>query len=182
MGYRNPHGNGRGMDCREFRNRHALYVDLMCSALEENEMREHTRQCPKCSRHDTLVRRSLILVKSLPDIEPSPDFQARLEARLHSSPVFIESAARRRASSLVYVAMAAGIAFMGYLAVDTMTTPPSPIRMAPVVATLPDLEASEMATHAFVATVPTGMSIWPAIMMASQAPMHFVATELASER
>ena len=78
--------------------------------------------------------------------------------------------------------MAAGIAFMGYVAVDTMTATPTPIRMAPVVATLPDLEESQMATQAFVAVVPTGMSIWPAIMMASQAPMHFVATELASER
>jgi hypothetical protein len=182
MGYRNPHGNGLVMDCREFRNKHALYVDVMCSALEENEMREHTRRCPKCSRHDMLVRRSLILVKSLPDIQPSPDFQARLEARLHASPIFVESVTRRWSSSLKYAAMAAGIAFMGYLAVDTMGAPPSPIRMAPVVATLPELEESQMATHAFVATVPTGMSIWPAIMMASQAPMHFVATELASER
>jgi hypothetical protein len=182
MGYRNPHGNGRAMDCREFRNKHAIYVDLMCSALEENEMREHTRRCPKCSRHDTLVRRSLILVKSLPDIEPSSDFRARLEARLHSSPVVLDSGSRRWSTSLAYAAMAAGIAFVGYLAVDTMTAPASPIRLAPVVATLPDLEPSQMATHAFVATVPTGMSIWPAIMMASQAPMHFVATELASER
>ena len=69
------------MDCREFRDRHSLFVDLRCSALEENEMREHMRLCPKCSRHDTLVRRSLMLVKSLPSIEPSPDFRARLEAR-----------------------------------------------------------------------------------------------------
>ena len=86
------------MDCREFRDKHTIYVDLMCSALEENEMREHTRQCPKCARHDTLVRRSLLLVKNLPVIEPSPDFQARLEARLHSSPMPALSAARRRPS------------------------------------------------------------------------------------
>jgi hypothetical protein len=39
-----------------------------------------------------------------------------------------------------------------------------------------------MATPTFVATVPTGMSVWPAIMAASQAQMHFVAAELASER
>jgi len=33
-----------------------------------------------------------------------------------------------------------------------------------------------------VATVPTGMSIWPAIVMASQAPSRLMAAELASER
>jgi hypothetical protein len=31
------------------------------------------------------------------------------------------------------------------------------------------------------ATVPTGMSVWPALMVASQS-VHFVAAELANER
>jgi hypothetical protein len=41
---------------------------------------------------------------------------------------------------------------------------------------------SPFGTPSLVATVPTGMTIWPAIVMASHAPAHLMATELASER
>lgn len=167
------------MHCREFLERHALYVDLMCSAVEEHEMREHARQCPKCSRHDTVVRRCLLLVRNLPTIQPSADFQARLQARLRATEVPSFASSRpMRPSYRAFAALAAGVAFVTYLAADMMRRAPSDIRMPPVVATLPEGDA----TPAFVATVPTGMSIWPAIMLASQAPMHFVAAELASER
>jgi len=170
------------MDCREFRDKHALYVDLMCSALEENEMREHARRCPKCSRHDTVVRRSLLLVRNLPVIEPSPQFQERLDARLRATASLVDSSHPVRPSYRTFAALAAGVAFVTYLAADVLRRVPDPLLMAPVVATLPELEPSQMGTPTFVATVPTGMSIWPAIMVASQAQMHFVAAELANER
>lgn len=171
------------MDCREFRDKHALYVDLMCSALEENEMREHVRRCPKCSRHDTVVRRSLLLVRNLPVIEPSAHFRERLDARLRAATTsVVASPDRMRPSYRAFAAVAAGVVFVTYLAAGLITRVSDPVRMPPVVATLPELEPSHMATPAFVATVPTGMSVWPAIMAASQAQMHFVAAELASER
>lgn len=171
------------MDCREFLDKHSLYVDLMCSALEENEMREHVRRCPKCSRHDTVVRRSLLLVRNLPVIEPSPGFQARLDARIRASTAsLVASSGPIRPSLRTFAALAAGVVFVAYLAADMLMRTSGPMRMAPVVATLPELESSQMATPTFVATVPTGMSVWPAIMVASQAQMHFVAAELASER
>jgi len=171
------------MDCREFRDKHALYVDLMCSALEENEMREHARLCPKCSRHDTVVRRSLLLVRNLPVIEPSAHFRERLDARLRASTASLVAPSYPvRPSYRTFAVLAAGVAFVTYLAADMLLRVPTPLRMAPVVATLPELEPSQMGTPTFVATVPTGMSIWPAIMVASQAQMHFVAAELANER
>ena len=145
-------------------------------------MRQHLRQCAECSRHDMLVRRSLMLVKSLPTIEPSPEFRARLDARLRTvSPVTTRA---ERAPYASYLAIAAGIAFAAFLALDSRTTeaPPSPIRLAPVVASIPEFEPSPVASPAFVATVPTGMSVWPAIMVASQTPIHFVAAEMATER
>ena len=171
----------RRMDCREFRDQHALFVDLRCSALEESEMREHMRSCPKCSRHDTVVRRSLMLVRSLPSIEPSPDFRARLEARLRS--VTPELAPRPlRGSYAAFFALAASVVFLAYLAADAVRRSGSTeIHMAPVVANIPESEPSPVATPALVATVPTGMSVWPAIVVASQAPVHFVAAEMATE-
>lgn len=144
-------------------------------------MREHMRRCPKCARHDTAVRRSLLLVRSLPDIEPSPDFRARLEARLRSGAQPVELR-RPLLSSGAFVAIAATIAFVAFLAAGALRPAATPeILMQPVVATAPESEPS-FASSALVATVPTGMSVWPAIMAASQAPMHFVAAELASER
>ena len=174
------------MDCRKFRDNHAVFVDLACSALEENELREHVRQCPSCARHDALVRRSLMLVRSLPTIEPSPDFQARLEARLRA--VSMEPVVKPRAwrpSYRSFAAIAAGVVFVTYFAADLLRRgEPTEVRFAPVVATAPEQEPelSPIATSALVATVPTGMSVWPAIMAASQAPIHFVAAEMANER
>ncbi len=173
------------MDCRDFRDRHSLLVDLMCSSFDENEMREHMRRCAECSRHDTVVRRSLMLVRSLPTIEPSPDFQARLQARLRASALTPGAAIAPhwRPSFRAVAAAAAGIMFLTYVATDVARRSSAEVvQMPPVVASLPDLDPSQAATPAMVAAVPTGMSVWPAIMLASQAQMHFVAAELASER
>jgi hypothetical protein len=147
-------------------------------------MREHMHVCPNCARHDTVVRRSLMLVRSLPTIELSPDFQARLEARLRATVIEGAPSPRRiRPSYRTFAALAAGVAVVTYLAADMVRhARPAEVRFAPVLAMAPEQELSPVATSAFVATVPTGMSVWPAIMVASQAPMHFVAAEMATER
>lgn len=173
------------MDCKEFRERHAPFVDLMCSAHDENEMRQHMRVCSACTRHDTRIRRSLLLVRNLPTIEPSPDFRARLDARLRA--IALEPAISvpkpMRFSVRAFSAIAAGVAFVTYFANDLVRKSETvEITMAPVVATLPQSQPLHVATPAMVAAVPTGMSVWPAIMFASQAQVQFVAAELASER
>jgi hypothetical protein len=155
----------------------------MCSGEDETEMREHMRGCADCSRHDMVVRRSLLLVRSLPTIELSADFRARLDARLRASTPVLATPQPARVSFGAFAAVAAGVAFVTYVAVDfTRRGVPTDVVLPPVVATLPEPELSSVATPALVATVPTGMSVWPAIMVASQAPIHFVAAELASER
>lgn len=173
------------MDCREFRERHAPFVDLMCSAHDEYEMREHMRLCGACTQHDTRIRRSLMLVRSLPTIEPSADFRARLDAKLRAVAMEPTPSASRsiRFSPRAFASIAAGVAFATFLATELVRrSEPPEIMMAPVVATLPHSEQSHVAAPAMVAAVPTGMSVWPAIMLASQAQIQFVAAELASER
>lgn len=148
-------------------------------------MREHMQGCPACARHDTRIRRSLLLVRNLPTVEPSPGFRVKLEARLRAERLGGESVAprRRRATGAVVAALAAGIAFVAYVANDLMRQPRTPeVRMAPVVASLPHHESFVAVAPAMVATVPTGMSVWPAIMLASQAQVQLVAAELATER
>lgn len=169
------------MDCKRFLNQHALLIDERCSALEENEMRGHMRVCAACARHDTAIRRSLMLVKSIPDIEPSPDFQARLEARLRAGAQPMELR-RPRLGRTVYVAIAATVVFVTAIASGMLRGEGAPtIRMHPVVATVPETEPS-LASTALVASIATGMSVWPAIMAAHEARIHFVAAEMASQR
>jgi anti-sigma factor RsiW len=174
------------MDCREFRKNHAPFVDAQCGAAEEQQMREHVSACPSCARQDMLIRRSLMLMRNLPRIEPSPDFQARLNARLRAATAAATDSRRPlRFSVGAFAAIAASIAFVTVAAsLSVRHAQPREIRLDPVVASLPELESapSPVATPALVATVPTGMPVWPGIMVATQAPMHFVAAELASER
>jgi anti-sigma factor RsiW len=168
------------MDCRQFLENHTSYVDLHCSAIEEREFQQHVASCQRCARHDTMVRRSLLLVKSLPTIEPSPDFRTRLEARLRLVQPEV-TAPRFRPSLSAFAAVAAGLVIAAALAGNALRSD-NVIRMAPVVASLPESEPSQVMTPALVAMVPTGMSVWPAIMAASQASVQFVAAELAPER
>lgn len=169
------------MDCRKFRDNHALFVDEMCSELDAFEMRSHMRFCPDCARHDTVVRRGIMLMRSLPSIRPSPAFNARLSARLRAEP--IPATHTHPSPVLRYASLAAATAVLA-LGVAKVFAPRHVdiYRMAPVVASRPQSVPSPFGTPALVATVPTGMSIWPAIMMASQAPAHYATTELASER
>ena len=156
----------------------------MCSAFDENEMREHLRVCPECTRHDTAIRRSLMLVRSLPTIEVSEGFRARLDARLREEKLHPQAPEQRatRPSFGTFAAVAAGLAFIA-LTADVLRRSEAPsVALPPVVASLPEPEPAAVTAPAMVAAVPTGMSVWPAIMLASQAQMHFVAAELETER
>lgn len=171
------------MDCRRFRDQHALLIDLRCSAVEEEALRRHMSDCVACAHHDALVRRSLMLVRSLPSIEPSPDFRARLEARLRATTPVAAVPRHFHPSFGTFLAIAATLAFAAVLARTVGGSGPAEIQMPPVVASRPADDApSRLASSTLVATVPTGMSVWPAIMVATQAPVHFVAAEMAAER
>ena len=143
-------------------------------------MREHMRACAACARLDAAVRRSLLLARNLPDIHPSPDFMQRLDARLRAGAQPIEL--RRRFSTSAIAALAATVVFAALLTLEIVRgSQPSAIQLPPVVATTPDADPS-IISSALVATLPTGMSVWPAIVAATHAPVHFVAAEMADER
>lgn len=175
------------MDCREFRNKHVAFVDDLLSGIEMRDMRRHLNDCPRCSRMDTAVRRSLILVRNLPNIEPSPEFMARLNARLEA---LGPSAAVDRVSPRPYLpslaafaALAAGIAAVAFIATqaDRHYVRQQPAELPPALATLPEATPAPVANAAFVASVPTGIPVWPAVLMAGQAPMHFASMEFAED-
>jgi anti-sigma factor RsiW len=172
------------MDCREFRNQHVAYVDDLLSAFQMDALQQHLTTCAKCSRHDTVVRRSLMLVRNLRPIEPSPEFMARLNARLGqlepSARVDRMSPRPHLPSVGAVAALAAGVVAVAYMALETTHyyATPGPLELSPIVATRAFEQApSSIGDAAFVASVPTGMPVWPAVLMMGQAPMRFASMD-----
>ena len=172
------------MNCREFRRKHDGYVDDTLSGDDVEAMARHLRLCSECTRNDTRVRRALLLAHNLPMIEPSAAFGERLELRLRQErAIRIAHTARhggdagrwRPLSMGTYAALAAGVLLAAGLAVATtaMGTDRNVVRLAPVVASQPEQEPSTLATSTMVASMPAGISLWPAVFVAQQAPWHF---------
>jgi anti-sigma factor RsiW len=189
------------MDCREFRSKHVAYVDDLLAAIDMEGMRAHLGRCPSCARQDTAVRRSLMLVHNLPTIEPSAEFMTRLNARLTEIGPSARYAPRSSLFSTMpalgtFAAVAAGIGVVAVLsmrvthygAVSPTQIAAAPIAAAPIAAadSLPDLtfsnisapEITPLANAAYVAAVPTGIPIWPAVLMAGETPVRFATMEL----
>jgi hypothetical protein len=176
------------MNCREFRRKHDAYVDDTLSGVDLEAMGRHRRLCAHCAQLDTRVRRALLVAHNLPMIEPSPTFAARLQARLaeeratrvvgwRSTTGTLGSTEWRPFSLAAYTAIAAGILTVAVMAATWTTAGhrERAIRLAPVVATIPESDASTLATPAMVASVPAGMAVWPAVFVAQQAPWHFAS-------
>lgn len=169
------------MDCREFRTRHVAYIDDTLPNVEMEAMQRHLRGCPGCARHDTAVRRSLLIVHNLPDIQPSADFMARLEARIGD--LRRETPVADRAMAWTYggiTALAASLTLMTYLAFYGSRHPgvAEPIRLAPIVASLPEPMPMPVNDPAFVASMSAGIPVWPTLLLMEQAPMHMANVEL----
>jgi hypothetical protein len=179
------------MDCREFRTKHVAFVDDLLSAVEMRAMQSHRANCPRCSRHDTAIRRSLLVVRNLPPIEPSPDFMVRLNQRLDqlgpSARVDLVAPRPHLPSAGALAALAAGVVAVAYMAIETShyfaagadAPAQATIAIAPPAPSVPMLEpaAVPMANSAFVASVPTGMPVWPAVLMAGQSPLHYASLD-----
>ena len=175
------------MTCREFRRKHDAYVDDTLSGAELDRMAQHRRVCERCAQLDTRVRRALLVARNLPTIQPSADFSARLQARLRAermamdltgrSGVFVTTERRSMLGNSTYAMlaasalMAAGLA--GYAA--TSSERDDAIRLAPVVASVPETEPMALTAPTMVAAMPAGMPLWPAVFVAQQAPWHFAS-------
>lgn len=171
------------MDCREFRNKHVAFVDDVLPAIDMEAMRRHLTRCPKCSRQDTTVRRSLMLVRNLPTIEPSADFMNRLSARLAEigPPSYAEISGPRQVltSFRTFVVLAAGIGAIAVISIEAsryfnVTTARE---VVPIAATTFDSTPAPAANAAIVASVPTGIPVWPAVLMVGEAPLRFANME-----
>ena len=169
------------MDCREFHEKHFAFVDDTLCGIEIVGVQRHIAECRDCARHDALVRRSLMLFRSLPRIEPSADFSERLAVRLREMKETEKFPAFQHSRKFAVSVAVASVVMLGYIGsslrrVDT----PRDIVFPPVIASLPEPEVSPIITPApaLVASVPAGLPIWTAALYAEVAPAHFALASL----
>jgi len=169
------------MDCRSFRNNHVAFVDDFLPGEEVVAMQRHLAECERCATHDANVRRSLLVFRNLPPVEPSPDFFARLSARIEAEraapprPAF----AARGPGIGTFMSIAASLVVVGYITAASLnwTRPQSDFTLAPVVATQPAMSPRSVENQALVASMSAGMPVWPMVYFAEQAPMRFAQVQ-----
>jgi hypothetical protein len=182
------------MDCRTFRQQHLAYLDDTLSGDVTAEAQRHVLACDACAAHDTMVRRSLMMVRSLPTIAPSDDFTARLQARLAECKQetggadeaylddFLDAPPDRRSlrvlrGSRVWLAMAAGVTVVGTVALRSSTGSATELELAPVLASAPAAPiVPTMVSPQLLQAMATGNPMWSMAVLVDDAPAHFLAT------
>ncbi len=172
------------MDCRDFQENHFAFVDDTLPGIELVGMQMHLLECEKCAKQDAAVRRSLMLFRNIPPIEPSVDFSARLNQRLELARAEDATAAmlgrsRRFAAAVAFTS----VVMLGYIGLSLRQVDfPQDIVFPPVVASIPEPATSPMTSPgtAMVASVPAGLPMWTAALFAEQAPVHFASIDLAT--
>jgi hypothetical protein len=171
------------MDCRAFRENHVGFVDDVLPAVQMEVMHRHLESCARCARHDLAVRRGLLIVRNLPPIEPSADFMAKLNERiadLHAIGAVGEPTPTYQLTTGAFAALAAGLTLFAYAALEAMNHfgTPQTLTLPPVVATAPAAPAPTFSAPAYMAAISTGMPLWPAVLMADEAPRRMADVEL----
>jgi hypothetical protein len=166
------------MKCREFKSNHVGFIDDLLPAADMSEMRRHLAVCSKCSILDTRIRRSLLVVRNLPEIEPSADFFARLSEALKQAPApepRVRPFAAAAALTAVTAALAAAVYFAMAITPSRDSGPVAPAATTTAAAVIAPVPMNEVA---IAAAVPAGVPVWPAMFMVGELPTHLGNAEL----
>ncbi|HVE78003.1 MAG TPA: zf-HC2 domain-containing protein [Gemmatimonadaceae bacterium] len=156
------------MDCREFRDKHSAFVDDVLPGVDMDAMQRHLAACPPCARHDTTIRRALLLFRNLPEIRPSGDFTERLNARLRAVRTAGATTVQPGPGVGAFVGAASLVVALGYLAaVAAEVREPRDVVLPPVVATMPGPAA--ISDPVLLASASIGMPVWPTAYLAEPA-------------
>ena len=170
------------MDCRSFRKNHVGFVDDTLSGLLSREMQIHLAACTVCAAYDARIRRALFLARNITPVDVSPAFASRLAARLEQE--------RQRPAGIVpglrgpgigaFSAIAASLIAIGVVSINLLerATETSRVPTLPAVVALPTTQLDSTTAPALVASMSTGMPVWPALWIAEQAPLRFAALEV----
>lgn len=100
--------------CDEFLARHSEYMDGRLPAVLAQRLGSHAAACPSCARYDRVVRRGVALVRELPDMAPSDEFELRLQHRLFHLRDAESLGGSRAAGAAAALAIAAAIALLAW--------------------------------------------------------------------
>lgn len=186
------------MDCRHFRNEHLAYLDDTLPGNVMAEAQRHLLVCVACAAHDRLVRRSLMLVRNLPELEPSAAFSERLQARLatcasassadgedNDEAFLLPSAPRARWHRRpIWMAMAAGIAIVSAVSVGGGDGQAAEPELPPVYAgaPLPPAPTLPEFSPALLQAMSTGNPMWSMVQLIEEMPAHAIATSYEFEQ
>jgi hypothetical protein len=113
MSLREP-GWSNSSECDEFLARHGEYLDGTLAPLHDARLRLHAARCTTCARYDRVVRQGIDLVRDLPAVEPSPDFEQRLQHRIYHLDDAGALAGRPSVSATGTLALAAVMALLAW--------------------------------------------------------------------
>ena len=156
------------------------FLDDTLPGVERAAVREHLLACARCARRDAEVRRALLVLKNLPPIQVSEGFQDRLRARLlGESPAPARQPMTETGLMKWAAAAALLIAVVGVRNWPARNSEASPSRLPPVIASVPAITdgAMDESAPAYMASLSTGIPMWPALMLAEEGPLRFAATE-----
>ncbi len=171
------------MDCSTFKEQHLAFSDGTLPDAELVAMQGHLNECESCARHDIAMRRGLLVLRNIPDAEPSPDFHARLREKIRKAELGDARAAQYRGPGIgTFAAAAAGVLAAGFMAVAAVDRnhPAPQLRLDPIVAMQPEVSPAVLEEQ-FVMSAATGASLWPAAIFAEQMPVHFIAASFPFE-
>jgi hypothetical protein len=169
------------MDCKHFRKHHLAYLDDTLPGEVMGQAQQHVMACDGCAAHDTLVRRSLMVARSMPTMAPSAEFQQKLRARLAAcreehellDDAMVPGVRRAARPSRTFVAVAAS-AMLGVLAYQAMRLESAPeLSMQPVIASRPAPVSPALSINPqLMQAMSTGNPVWSATMMIEDAPLQ----------
>ncbi len=183
------------MDCRTFRNHHFAYLDDTLPGDVMSEAQTHIMLCNACAAHDTLVRRSLMMVRNMPEIQPSDAFSARLQERLahckhegrsdalmYGDPFLLARGESRTSRMLrgsrAWFTVAAAITALGAMTIEAERGADEVVQLAPVLAAAPAVEPELplMISPELMQAMATGNPMYSMALLVEEAPVHFLAT------
>lgn len=105
-------GRSQEVTCDEFLARHSDYLDGVLSPVVTARLGAHASVCGSCARYDRIVRKGMDLVRDMPDVAPSEDFELRLQHRIfHMEDA---RAFQPRTGAATALAVAAAIALLAW--------------------------------------------------------------------
>jgi anti-sigma factor RsiW len=144
------------MNCRQVQSRLSEYIDTQLTARDMWEMDRHLAECRACAASINELRKTVAVVRALPEMSVSSDFTASLNARLADvqpksarRSLFESAAMVFRPRTLPAWGAAAACAMAVVMLVPRPAAPPTSTRQAATASSAPAPHAAALVADPF---------------------------------